>query len=262
MPLADKRKAFTRMANNLRKIWDADPDAAPRESTYTDDTVGRFRSGRLVGDTPEALNEWRVTTGDPVVADRVSALMGGTPAEWATENEDNIEVLTDSPSVRIIIEPDGVDASFKLFMPGAGLVHHCDGFEFLSPDEEKGKTCGCPSFIAERKMRAQQKRGPSPSVEITFSMEEAPELGKFRFNSGSWKLVEALGPIFADLDRYGNTSIDEPGKPVRATLTIENVTYVPKKGPRAGQTVSYNVPRVKVLGPVEVANEFDEAMAA
>ncbi|MFD7776633.1 hypothetical protein [Streptomyces sp. NPDC059753] len=248
------------MGNHLRKIWDADPDAAPKERTnFADDVVGRFRSGRLVNlggkDVPESLNEWRVTTGDPTVADKIAELLGGESEEWETDKEDNLQVLTLSKTVSIIIEPDGVDASFKQFVPGAGMTHHCDGFEYLSPEEDKGTPCGCPSLIAERKLKAQQMRGPKPSVDVKFRMSDAPDLGIFRFNSGSWKLVEVLGPLFAELDKHA-------GQAVRATLTIENVTFTPQKGPRAGQEVSYNKPVIKVLGAYEAANPVDLADAA
>ncbi|MGW1268173.1 recombination directionality factor [Streptomyces sp. NPDC002491] len=249
------------MANNLRNIWDADPDAAPKERTsFADDFAGRFRSGRLVQiggkDVPEALNEWRVTTGDPTVAAKIAELFGGESESWETDKEDNLQVLTDAKTVAIIIEPDGVDASFKLFAPGAGLTHHCDGFAFLSPEEDKGRPCKCPTLIAERKNEATKMRGPKPSVDVEFRLQDAPELGKFRFNSGSWKLVEALAPLFKELDRYGNAGDEEngvEGVPVRATLTIENVSYTPQKGPRAGQEVSYNKPVIKVLGLAEEA---------
>ncbi|MFF3312500.1 hypothetical protein [Streptomyces sp. NPDC002952] len=256
------------MANHLTKIWDADPDAAPKErNTYADDVVGRFRSGRLVKlgnkDVPESLNEWRVTTGDPVVAGRIAELMGGESEEWETDKEDNLQILTDASTVAITIEPDGVDASFKQFMPGAGMIHHCDGFEYLSPEEEKGTPCGCPSLVAERKLAADKMRGPKPSVDVKFRLTDAPELGIFRFNSGSWKLVEALAPLFRALDEYGNASDgDVKGNPVRATLTIENVTFTPQKGPRAGQEVSYNKPVIKVLGAAEAAEPAELPAAA
>jgi hypothetical protein len=258
------------MANNLRNIWDADPDAAPKERpSFADDVAGRFRSGRLLKidgkDVPDSLNEWRVTTGDPSVAAKVADLLGGEVEEWETDKEDNLQILTTSSTVRIIIEPDGVDASFKQFMPGAGLIHHCDGFKFLSPEEDRGTSCGCPSLIAERKLRATQMRGPKPSVDVTFRLADAPDLGKFRFNSGGWKLVEALGPLFRDLDKYGNAGDEESGVegvPVRATLTIENVRYTPQKGPRAGQEVSYNKPVIKILGAAEAAEPTDLPAAA
>lgn len=247
------------MANNLASIWDADPEAAPKERpSFADDIVGRFRSGRLVKsgrtEIPESLNEWRVTTGDPSVAAKVAELLGGEPESWETDNEDNLQVLTDAKTVHIVIEPDGVDASFKQFVPGAGMTHHCDGFKYLSPDEDKGQPCGCPSLIAERKLKATQLRGPKPSVDVEFRLADAPELGTFRFNSGSWKLVEALAPLFKALDDHGNET-----NPVRASLTIENVSYVPKKGPRAGQEVSYNKPVIKVFGPADEAADLSKA---
>lgn len=244
------------MTNHLRKIWDADPDAAPKErSSFSDDIVGRFRSGRQVNGIPEALSNWRVTTGDPVVAAGIAELLGGVSEEWETDKEDNLQILTATPTVRIVIEPGTLDASFKQFIPGAGLTHHCDGFAFLSPEEDKGKACKCPTLIAERKNEASKGRGPKPSVDVTFRLLDSPDLGKFRFNSGSWKLVEVLGSLFTELDKY-------PGKQVRATLTIENVTYTPQKGPRAGQEVSYNKPVIKVVGAYEVAETADLAKAA
>ncbi|MER7922148.1 hypothetical protein ABTY96_03255 [Streptomyces sp. NPDC096057] len=249
------------MANNLANIWDADPDAAPKErESFESDIVGRFRSGRLVKngtrDEPESLNEWRVTTGDPTVAAKIAELFGGEVEPWETDKEDNLQILTDAKSVQIVIEPDGVDASFKQFIPGTGMVHHCDGFKYLSPDEDKGEVCRCPSLMAERKLRATQGRGPKPSVDVLFRLADAPDQGKFRFNSGSWKLVDALGPLFADLDKHGNAE-----SAVRASLTIKNVSYVPKKGPRAGQQISYNVPEIKILGPAEDSGsvELDKA---
>lgn len=69
------------------------------------DIAGRFRSGHLINDRPASLEEWRVTTGDPEVAQKVYELLGGeAPQEWAAKGEVNIEVFSASSSVDIIIE--------------------------------------------------------------------------------------------------------------------------------------------------------------
>ncbi|MYW28339.1 hypothetical protein [Streptomyces sp. SID2119] len=252
------------MANNIRAIWETDPDAKPKERTFSNDYVGRFRSGRLVGKQPESLNEWRVTTGDPVVAAKVAELLGGTPEPWSTEKEDNLEVLSDSASVEIIIEnSDALDASMKLFGM-SGLIHHCDGVKFLSPEEEKGDPCGCPASFQDRKDKAKAQRGPKPSVDLTFKLADAPELGLFRFNSGSWELVKVLHNVIADIDKTGgreyadDDTVLEKGVAVRATLSIENVSYTTK----AGRDVSYNKPVIKVTGTAEAAQPADLPMAA
>ncbi|MGI5404158.1 hypothetical protein ACQEVG_32850 [Streptomyces sp. CA-135486] len=238
------------MANNLKRIWDTDPDSKPRERQFSEDFVGRFRSGRLVGKQPEALNEWRVTSGDPVVADKIAELFGGAAEEWDTDKEDNLEVLTDAASVEIIIESsDKIDASMKLFGM-QGLAHHCDGVEYLSPDEDKGTPCGCPPLLQDRKDKARAGRGPKPSIDVVFKLAQAPELGLFRFNSGSWELVKVLHTVIADVDGYDG--------PVRAALSIENVSYTTK----AGRDVSYNKPVIKVLGAAEAAQPADLAKAA
>ncbi|MFJ3588609.1 hypothetical protein ACIQUY_04875 [Streptomyces sp. NPDC090231] len=241
------------MANNISRIWDTDPDSKPRERQFSSDIVGRFRSGRLVGKQPEALNEWRVTTGDPVVAAEISRLMGGKSGEWETDKEDNLEVLTTSTAVEIIIESsDKIDASMKLFGM-QGLAHHCDGVEYLSPDEDKGTPCGCPEGLQDRKDKARAGRGPKPSIDVQFKLAAAPELGVFRFNSGSWELVKVLHTVLRDVDAYDG--------PVTATLSIENVSYTPQKGPRAGKEVSYNKPVINVTGAYAATAKTDDEPA-
>ncbi|MFJ6636601.1 hypothetical protein ACIQMR_35335 [Streptomyces sp. NPDC091376] len=243
------------MANNIGRIWETDPDSKPRERQFSEDFVGRFRSGRLVGKQPESLNEWRVTTGDPVVAEKIAELMGGAAEEWDTDKEDNLEILTDSASVEIIIESSHkIDASMKLFGM-SGLVHHCDGVEFLSPEEDKGQPCGCPKLLQDRKDKAKSGRGPKPSIDVVFKLADAPELGLFRFNSGSWELVKVLHTVIADVDKVGGATEEATGGPVRATLSIENVSYTTK----AGRDVSYNKPVIKVLSTYEAAQPLADA---
>lgn len=255
------------MANNLVSIFQTDPDAKPRpKQNFSNDTVGRFRAGRLVGKTPESLNEWRVTTGDPEVADLIAGLMGGEVEEWDTEKEDNLQVLTTSKSVEIIIDnSDAIDASMKKF-GFSGLEHHCDGVKFLSDDDPTlvGTACGCPPMLEDRKARAKSGKGPKPSIDLTFALAARPEVGKFRFNSGGWSLVNVLHEVIEAIDTVGGRKEDgdgkvtDPGKPVRATLTIEHVAYTTK----AGRDVSYNRPAVDVLGVYEVAQPADLAKAA
>lgn len=252
------------MANNVINIFKTDPDAAPKKRQFSDDIAGRFRSGRLVGKMPESLNTWRITTGDPSVADELAKLLGGEPEEWDTDKEDNLEVLTTSASVAIIIESsDKIDASMKLFGSN-GLVHHCDGVTFLSPEEDKGEPCHCPPLLQDRKDKARSNRGPKPSIDVVFRLEDAPDLGLFRFNSGSWELVKVLHDVIADVDTHGGRLFDadgnvtDAGVPVRATLTIEHVSYTTK----AGRDVAYNKPVIKVLGAASAAQPTSMLKAA
>lgn len=237
------------MANNISRIWDTDPDSKPRERQFSSDIVGRFRSGRLVGKQPEALSEWRVTTGDPVVAAELASLLGGESESWETDREDNLEVLTESASVDIIIESsDKLDASMKLFGM-SGLVHHCDGVEFLSPDEDKGEKCGCPPLLQDRKDKARSGRGPKPSIDLQFKLAEKPELGIFRFNSGSWGLVKNLHNVIAAIDAYDG--------PVTATLVIDPVSYTTN----SGRDVNYSRPLINVTGEYAATAKTDDEPA-
>lgn len=226
------------MALRMR-IFETDPDARPkpRESS---DIVGRFRSGRQEGRTPVALEEWRVTTGDPEVAEEVANLLGGEATEWDTQGEDNLEVLTDSDTVKVIVSgPDAIASDLKLWGMNGTIIHHCDGVAFLN-EEDKGKPCGCPELLADRKELAKNGRGPKPDTRIKFRLADAPNLGVFEMRSGSWDLVRVLHEYINALEDVNGSAL--------CTLKLETVSFVPKQGPRKGKTVSYKKPSLTVHG--------------
>ncbi|MFJ9694917.1 hypothetical protein [Kitasatospora sp. NPDC101183] len=237
------------------RIYETDPDAKPRPRSFADDIVGRFRAGRMTGRQPESLSEWRVTTGDPTVADRIAEMLGGEPAAWETEAEDNTEILTSTPSVDIVIDgASSVQSDMRLYGQfGGEPIHWCDGVEFLD-DDNKGQPCGCPELLVDRKALAKSGRGPKPNISLVFKLEEAPELGHFRFRTGSWDLAKVLHEVLE--------ALDEVGGPARARLSIEEVNFTIKNGPKKGTNVSYNKPVVKILGAVSAAASADLAKAA
>ncbi|MFJ9646715.1 hypothetical protein [Streptomyces sp. NPDC101206] len=227
------------MANKMT-IFDTDPNAKPKvRETFEDDTVGRFHSGRQDEDgTPEALTEWRITTGDLVVAQSVAQLYGGEPVETERPAENFIDVFTDRASIPVVLDgPDAIYADMKLWNRSK-LVHHCDGSKFLSPEEKAGKPCGCPELFAERKAAAKDFLGPAPSITITFRLADDFELGLFKFQSGSWTLASVL-------HEYEN-ALEAVDGPALADLTLELVEYTVKKGPNRGRNVSYIKPVIKV----------------
>ncbi len=216
------------------RIFETDPGAKPK--VRENDTVGRFRTGRQVGNRPESLSTFRITTGDPEVADAVSKLFGGTPAEWETSGEDFNEVITETDKVLVVIDgPSALKVDMRLY-GRAGLIHHCDGVESLL-DEDKGKPCGCPALMEDRKAFAKSGRGPSPYTFLTFRLADDYGLGKFRFQSTSWKLAEVV-------DQYEAALASVKGEAL-AELSLELVEYTTK----SGRDVSYRKPALKVIKP-------------
>jgi len=218
------------------RIFETDPDAAPKERTsFADDTVGRFHSGTTAQDArgntiPVSLAEWRITTGERSVADAVAQLFGGQPVETDSESENFIEVLSTVETVSVILDgPGAIYSDLKLWNRNK-LVHHCDGVEFLSPDEKAGQPCGCPRLFAERKQAAKDFVGPSPSIAVTFRLADDPELGEFKFQTGSWTMAEVLHIYDNALTKVGGEAV--------ANLTLELVEYTTK----AGRNVSYRKP--------------------
>lgn len=214
------------------KIFDVDPDAKPRK---VEDIVGKFRSGTMVNRRPLALEHWRVTSGDPELMNTIQVLFGGSkPQPWETDSEDSIEVFTISNEVSVILPGASAIRTQMVLWGRNALIRACDG---ETQTDDKRSPCVCPSTVAERKESAKAGTGCQPSISILFRLGEAPELGLFRFNSGSWTMAGEIGDQEAALK-----AIDGPAL---ATLSLEVVEYDTK----AGRHVKYTKPVLKVLGP-------------
>ncbi|MGW7001856.1 recombination directionality factor [Streptomyces sp. NPDC054933] len=160
-----------------------------------DHVSGDFRCGRLVSSHLHALSSWRVTCANMEIATAISRHLGGAPQKWTTTGVDNIEVLTSSPSVDILISnPSAITVEMRLW-GHRGLIHHCDGIHLLSPNTRKGKACGCPFPIRERRALAKEGKGPQVMTDILFRLASAPDLGNFRLRSYSWRLAESIDPV-------------------------------------------------------------------
>ncbi len=225
------------------RIFETDPDARPvARPVFADDLAYQLRAGKKVNDRPVSLPTWRITTGDPEVAKAVAALLGGDVAPWESPKEDNLEVITTVDRLRLIIDgPDAVESSLILFGRSGPPIHHCDGVEYLEPEEDKGVPCGCPALLTERKAQAKIGRGPSPQIKVTFRLADSPDLGKGQLTSGSWELLKVLHELENDLDATAPALVD---------LHLELVQFTNP----AGVDVAFRKPVFKVIGPAPVAD--------
>jgi hypothetical protein len=178
-----------------------------------------------------------VTTGDREVANTVAQLYGGGVKEWETSREDYLEVLTSADKVLIVIDGPQAIRDRLILWGRNGPIHECDGVYFLSPEEDAGKECGCPSLLAERKASARSQRGPAPHTSVTFRLAECYDLGLGTFSSTSWDLLTVLHEVRNDLERVGGEVLCE--------LSLELVRTVTK----AGHPVHYRKPVVRMIEP-------------
>lgn len=230
------------------KIFGNAENAAPKKKSFSDDVVGRLRSGYVENDRPVALQEWRVTTGDPVVADRIVELLGGPDgvSSWETKGEDDKEVFTTSSSVDIIIEKATALRQDMVMYTRKGIAYVSDGEQITYPDERKGQPDPqAGQTFQERKAAAKDGTGADPRIQLYFRLADDPDLGIFKFQSGSWSLVSDLSYHGVE-DELADLTAD--GASVRATLALEQVSFVAKSGPRAGQTVEYTKPSLTLKG--------------
>lgn len=228
------------------RIFGNDPttESAPRKR-FADDIVGRFRSGYQLNDRPQALTEWRVTTGDPEVAAAIFEELGGdAPQEWEARGEDNLEVFTASKSIDVILDgPKALRQKMILWGRNGKPILSGDGetLDDGSPDPDAHLT------FAQRKEKARAGTGAEPQIEVFFRLAENPDLGIFKFQTGSWSLASDLA-YNGTVDDLEDLAADSETGKVRAVLKLEEVSFVAKNGPRAGQTVNYTKPVLTLKG--------------
>ena len=197
-------------------------------STPVTDTVGRFRSGHQLNKRPIALTNWRVTTDDPGVAGDIARLFGGEKQEWDSEREP-YEVFTTVPSVEVLVEPNAIHTGMVLY-GRAGAIRRCDGETMTYPAESKGQPCACASFssLADRKAAAANGTGCSPEIIIRFRLANEPDLGEFKFVTGSWSMARDIVQVEAALRACEGTQ--------KATLSLEHVEFTTKEGQKRSFT--------------------------
>lgn len=225
------------------RIFETDPDSQPkqRQSFKRPDIDLIFRSGMQRPNPatgkmePTTIPEWRVTTGDPEIADKVSELYGGAPEEWDTPKDDCLQVLTNAKAVPIVVSGSDAIEDRLILWGRQGPIHECDGMYFLSPEEDAGQPCKCPSLLADRKAQSRNGRGPAPHVSLTFRLADDYDLGVAKFTSTSWDLLVSLHSVRNALDNIDGEAL--------CSLSIELVEYTTK----AGRDVRYFKP---VISPI------------
>jgi hypothetical protein len=228
------------------RIFDTDPDAKPKPrapKVEYERPNFQFRSGMQVWNAEKRKNEpvslanWRVLTDDPVIAESIAELMGGRSEEYDSTKALHLHVMTETPSVEIVINGSkAIEDKLILWGPG-GPVHECDGQYFLSPAEDKGQPCGCPSLMSERKDLAKRRRGPSPSINVTFRLAGLGyDLGPGKLIATAWSLAEVIHEVKDALDAIDGEAL--------CRLELEHVQYTNK----AGINVEFRKPVITVLG--------------
>lgn len=205
-------------------------------SKASEPVVGECDFGRVVDGKLLAQPVWRLLTVSPQAAESIASVLGAEPQRRLANSSEQFEVIAEKASLRIVIEnPGRLTAQMKLW-DSRGLAHHCDGRVFLSPEAGAGHPCGCPPDMAERRARARHCQGPQPVTTLLFHLAGCPGVGSLRFRFSSWRFVETVEGIRAQLTAVGDHALCE--------LVIRTVEFTTQNGRR----VCYHKPVVKVLG--------------
>ena len=215
------------------RVFEVDTDKPKGPSS---DIVGRFRAGRQIQGRPVALTEWRVTSGDPEVLDTIANLYGAAegPQAWETKSDEKLEIVTEQNSVEIIM--DATNVRSRMVLRGMkGIIRECDGVT-----QADNTPCVCPSGLADRKQASRDGSGCDPDVTVFFRLADDPDLGRFRFSTGSWNVAKEIGGLVSKLESIGGDA--------RVAMSIERVEWTDKA---SGQDRSFHKAKFDVLGAVE-----------
>lgn len=179
------------MALNLNSsIFDADPAAyvpkAPRVGPAFALKHYDWQPAGTPG-APDRIPGWAFTVVERGDAEALAELFQGRTKE-IDDPRYGMLVYTDVKTLPVVITD--VVSDFQLWN-GQTLVHHCDGFKFLSDPPGKptiGDACGCPTDIDEREEAADGKYGPKPRMLFRFELMADRELGQGVLRSDKWPL--------------------------------------------------------------------------
>lgn len=220
-------------------IFNPDMQSASSGQSFADDVVGRFRSGYQIAGRPQALTDWRITTGDPAVAEAIRSEMGGDePQEWDCKGEDNLEVFTSSASVDIVIpSPSSIEARMLIWARGQKRIVTCSGDIY----ETEGAPYECSEGgYRNRREHEEQGHACEPNLSITFRLAANPDLGLFKFQSGAWSLASVIAKA---IGKATDVYEDHDGAAIAASLALEEVEM--KDGKK------FTKPVLTILGPAK-----------
>lgn len=216
--------------------------------------------GHQVNGVPKSLDSFRVTTGDPLLADDIAETYGGTPQEWVTKTEEVIEVLTDAKRLEVII--CSLDSEYAFWgLGGERPLRACNG---EAQKDEKSSPCACKAMFPDAKSwkeAAKQKAACQPVVKATFRLVDLPDAGVGRFQSSSWGLHDGdphwlkdkmdAGRIWQPPIGLLQDELDGHGGRAMGIIEIVGVTFEKKDN----TNFSFNKPQITITGPVpEVAD--------
>ncbi|WP_030695077.1 hypothetical protein [Streptomyces albidoflavus] len=221
------------------QIFETDPDARPAPKVKSEYTrpVFTFRNGMARNRKPVKLDNWRVVAEELEPLEAIAELLGGTAEEYSASAREPFHVLTDTDSVEIVINGAGAVEERMILWGPNGPIHECDGVEFLSPADAKGKPCGCPKELDQRKAWAQQGRGPKPNIPVTFRLAGLGyELGFGLLRISAWTFLPDLDPLKAALAAIDGEAL--------CTLELEHISFINDKG----EKIEYSKPKITVQG--------------
>lgn len=217
---------------------------------YRDDLVGTLRAGYVNNGRPVSLDEWRFTSDDPEVAEKIADLYGGDVNELTKtkQNGDEVkeyEVFTKAKSLNVILDGEESISSEFTWWANGELLGRGDGTTMDNGDADPGAHLD----LNERKDKAKKGLVPAPETTVYLRLADNEDLGVFRYTkSQAWGFERNLQRE-GFYDDFDDAVAD--GNRVKAVIARNPVSFTAKSGPRAGKIVNYTETTLTYKGVTE-----------
>lgn len=210
--------------------------------------AGKIKAGVKSGRAMKSISEWRFISPHEDAIRSLAAQYGGDPHPFSDPTavpKDQWEVLTNAPSIDVMLMVDGLDCAYEQWSNG-GCVRRCDG-----------ETCAIPVKSGDHDYEmvdvrclctSEGERSCDVKTRLTVILPDTPFHGGWLLETKSWAAAEELPGMHDLILELG------AGRMTMATLTIEKRS---KKTVAGGR--NFVVP---VLGMKQTAMELQQGMAS
>jgi len=204
--------------------------------------VGRIRLGAKSGKgAPTKLDKFRLTSKSREALEAAAAIYGGKVTEWASNDGDAFELLTDTNLLDVVIPPGNALSQWYEMWSGAGCQRRCDG----QTETISGHACMCPADQQQRTELSSRGQACRPTTRLSVILPKVKSVGIWRLESHGYAAATELAGIAELLEQVSATNRYLP-----ATLRLEQ-----RSARRQGKLSRFAVPVLEVGATVQEAIE-------
>ncbi|MFE9335294.1 hypothetical protein [Streptomyces sp. NPDC007063] len=168
---------------------------------------------------PKNLSTWRFASDDRATLEKIVELFGGEIRTYKTPRKTGEHVITTAYDVEGVIESErDVEVAAILWKDGRPY-HKCNyrSYLFGTVEGSPGEPCSCAGYaMREIKRRSRDGEGPAPAIRVDFTVAQDRDMGKIRFKSSSFGLLQKFDAFVDEIKAAGEPVVVSLSKAYRS----------------------------------------------